>query len=217
MDMGVFASVNGPSYGSDPGVNNAVSVMYVVDHLLNVKPWLNATTACSFPEPWKKENDTKSDVELTQTSVAVNKITDYVGSYGNHLFADVEVYVNSSTLLLNSNHVHGILHPYSEEDVFFYEITYPWEFTAHDNKTQPQNITFIRNKETGAITSLVVTLEVDVTYVKGESLFDIETHSPPTSTLGGMKEVLCNGHDLMNVSSVILFLSLILSFNVNNS
>ena len=215
MNIGVFASVNGPSYGMDPGIHDQVTAMYVVDHLLNLRPWLNVSTACSFPEPWKLENDTNSDHndEPTRTSSPVNYITDYVGSYGNHLFADVKVYTNSSNLLLNSNHIHGILHPYPEEDRFFYEITFPWEFMAHDNKTKPQNITFHRDKDTGEVTSLVVTLEVDVTYVKGESLFDIETRPTHTTTLyvDEMNVVSCNGNDPMIASLVMLFLSLLLA------
>ena len=49
---------------------------------------------------------------------------------------------------------------------------------AHDNKTQPLNVTLKRNVETGKVTSLVATLEVEVTYVKEKSLFDKETQQP---------------------------------------
>ena len=211
MNMGVFISVNGPSFGTNSGIHDQVSAMYVVDHLLGLTPWLNASHACSFPEPWKPENNTESDkdAETSETSLLVNNKTDYVGSYGNHLFADVKVFVNSSTLLLNSNHIHGILHPYSEEDKFFYEITFPWEFMTHDNKTQPLNVTFQRDAETGKVTSLVAALEVDVTYVKGKSLFDIKTRPSHVGT----NAVSCNGHDHVQASLVML-LSLMSIFSL---
>ena len=59
LNIGVYASVNGPGYGSNSGIHNIVSFYYIVDHLLGLEPWLNQTTACTFPKPWKKENDTE--------------------------------------------------------------------------------------------------------------------------------------------------------------
>lgn len=193
MEIGIFTSVNGPGYGDYSGNHIAVSMMYLLDHLLKQEPWLNETTACTFPEPWKN----KTSTEVNTNAAPVRNYTEYEGFYGNHLFADVEVYVNSSELLLNSNHIHGTLHPYTEKDKFFYQITYPWEFTAHDNTTKPINVTFLRDEKTGAVRALTAKLEVDETYVKGESLFDVETNSA-----SGI--MMKNGKNLKDATKIVV-------------
>lgn len=177
MGVGIFASVNGPGYGLLSTFHNALSFSYISDYLLGLEPWLNSTTACTFPKPW--QNGTSTASEVKETPSHVDNFTDYEGSYGNHLFADAEVYSNTSSLYLNSNHIHGILHPSTEQDKFQFEITYPWEFSPHDNNTQRPNITFNRDQTTGMVNALTVQLEVGLKYFKGESLFDVSTKSVP--------------------------------------
>ena len=221
LNIGVYASVNGPGYGSYSGIHNIVSFYYIVDHLLGLEPWLNKTTACTFPKPWKKENDTKpskhiaggltvaQDWLLTEMKPdqmmekdtketrpdpdiidMVPDATEFDGSYNFPLFAEVNVYSNSSNLHLNSNRIHGLLHPTKDKDTFSFEITHPWEFAPHDNITQMINITFLRDEETEIVNGLQVHLEVDVTYtkqiVKTSVLFPDNADQPKKSNSGPM-------------------------------
>ena len=162
--MGLFASVNGPGYGLNPDYHNQVSFYYIADQLLELEPWLNKTTACTFPDPWRDQKT--AETKEKEAPTAANNFTEYSGSYEYPLFPNVEVYANSSNLLFTSNHIHGVLHPSSDKDRFLSEITYPWEFAPHDNITQQGNLTFLRDEGTGAVTALTVQLEVNVTYVK---------------------------------------------------
>ena len=197
LNIGVYASVNGPGYGSNSGIHNIVSFYYIVDHLLGLEPWLNQTTACTFPKPWKMENDTElskhkkgnrfrrfagepivaqdwllpeKDAEEIRTdpniSDMVQDTTKFDGSYNYPLFAEINVYTNSSNLHLNSNHIHGILHPTQDKDTFLFKVTYPWELATYYNTTQLLNITFLRDEKTETVNGLQFHLEVDVTYTK---------------------------------------------------
>ena len=220
LNVGVYASVNGPGYGSYSGIHNIVSFYYIVDHLLGLKPWLNQTTACTFPKPWKKEKDTESSTKHlkvdhfrlgSETPLDSNKATnmdtaeiisdtgildmvpdatEFDGSYKYPLFAEVNVYLNSSNLHLNSNRIHGLLHPTKDKDTFSFEITHPWEFAPHDNITQMMNITFLRDEETEIVNGLQVHLEVDVTYtkqiVKTSVLYPDNADQPKKSNSGPM-------------------------------
>lgn len=52
MDVGIFGSVNGPGIPRSALQHLSVSLDYIADHLLGFEPWLNESTACSFPNPW---------------------------------------------------------------------------------------------------------------------------------------------------------------------
>ena len=204
LNIGVYASVNGPGYGSNSGNHNIVSFYYIVDHLLGLEPWLNQTTACTFPKPWKMENDTepskhkkadrfrrftgaivaqdwllterkpdqlmeKDTEEIRPDQNIIDMVQDaseFDGSYNYPLFAEVNVYSNSSNLHLNSNHIHGLLHPTQDKDTFLFEVTYPWELAIYYNTTQMMNITFLRDEKTKTVNGLQFHLEVDISYTK---------------------------------------------------
>ena len=170
LNMGLFVSVNGPAYETNAPYHNQVSVYYIADQLLDLDPWLNKTTACTFPQPW--DNQTTAETNAKEAPVAIGNFTEYEGSYDFPLFSNIDVYSNYSNLLMNSNHIQGVLHPSSEKDRFLYEITYPWEFAPHDNTTKLTNVTFVRDEVTNAVTALTVQLEVNVTYVRKAAILD---------------------------------------------
>lgn len=57
VDSGIFISVSGP-LGMDANYALSTIAWRGGDLLLGVKPWLNATTACSYPQPWRQVSET---------------------------------------------------------------------------------------------------------------------------------------------------------------
>ena len=169
MDVGIFGSVNGPGISRSASQHLSVSLDYIADHLLGFEPWLNESTACSFPNPWANWTVPQAKPE---TPTKLDNFTDYEGSYGNRMFPDIIISADNATLHFNSNKVHGILHPSSEEDRFLFEITTPWEFATNTSNALPTNVTFVRDAKTGIVNELTLKLEVDLTYTKGVSVLD---------------------------------------------
>ncbi|XP_067661326.1 uncharacterized protein [Haliotis asinina] len=78
-------------------------VYYVVDLLLGLPQWLNSTSACSFPSPWRQKNSNGSNSETdnnrTPTTLPDTEVRmePYIGSYGHRVFGELEVNLNKST------------------------------------------------------------------------------------------------------------------------
>ena len=135
------------------------------DYLLGLDPWLNETTACSYPEPWGKKIELKAgDLE---TPITVSNVAELEGSYKSQIFPDIDISYNSTDLLFTANKIHGILHASSEKDRFLFELHYPLEYSLTDNQAKPLlNVTFSRDAASQSITKLTLKMEVDVDYEK---------------------------------------------------
>ena len=166
---GLFASINGPPIGMDAYLHRIVSFYFMADHLLGLTPWLNETTACSFPEPW--DHVPKIEYPGLEKPVSVANLNEFVGTYTTDLLPDVEVSSNSTTLLLKSNRIRGVLHPSSAKDRFLFEVMYPLEYALVDgNGTNAiTNVTFNRDATSRSVNSMTLQFEVDVTYSKNAS------------------------------------------------
>lgn len=79
-------------------------VYYVVDLLSGLPQWLNSTSACSFPSPWKqalhKSHESGSETDGhkktgTPTDTEI-RMESYIGSYGHRVFGELEVSLNRS-------------------------------------------------------------------------------------------------------------------------
>ncbi|XP_046363171.2 uncharacterized protein LOC124139841 [Haliotis rufescens] len=79
-------------------------VYYVVDLLSGLPQWLNSTSACSFPSPWKqdlhKSNESGSETDGhkktgTPTDTEI-RMESYIGSYGHRVFGELQVSLNRS-------------------------------------------------------------------------------------------------------------------------
>ena len=163
-DLGIFISVNGPKFGDYDDNHRQVTLSFVADHLLGLKPWLNETTACSYPEPWDKVVST--NISLPGRYEVTDK-SELRGLYVSHLFPDIEVSSNATDILMRSNIVRAILHQTSTKDRFVSEVYYPPEYALQFNSTSDHfNITFNRNETTGIINALTLHLEVDLRYAK---------------------------------------------------
>lgn len=149
MDIGIFASVNGPDFWNESSTHLTTVLYYLSDHLLELEPWLNETTACSFPEPWG--NDTESEPKEPEVPITVDNPSEFEGSYSYPLFPNAEVMTNSSQMLMDINRLQGILHPSSDKDRFLWEITAPWELANLMYRDTLYNVTFLRDDITGAV------------------------------------------------------------------
>ena len=167
-DIGMFASVNGPAFKILPDQHLTTLLYYISDHLLGLEPWLNETTACTFPQPWANKTETES--KEPEVPITVENRTDYTGEFSNPLFHGVEVSTNSTTMFIKAKpRLSGILQSSSEKDRFLWRITDPWEvavqYTDNNNETRFINITFLRDEE-GDVKAFKAGFDVDLTFTK---------------------------------------------------
>ena len=83
LQTGVFISQTGPTL-------HDLVTFYLTDLLLGHRPWLNASTVCSFPSPWAPPRgaiDNSYDV----TNQRVTHLDRYVGQYGHRFAGDANV------------------------------------------------------------------------------------------------------------------------------
>ncbi|CAH1778290.1 unnamed protein product [Owenia fusiformis] len=92
---GVFQILNGPgSYNGGTAVR--MIRMYVSDILLGLDPWLNKTTACTFPEPWAPGPPSVNPVLPVYNDTAPRPLVDYEGTYGHLAFGNVTFTLNAT-------------------------------------------------------------------------------------------------------------------------
>ena len=61
VGLGIYSSVTGPD---ESYLGRRAAHMYIADVLLGQVPWLNLTTACTFPEPWTQRRPYRSKYDL---------------------------------------------------------------------------------------------------------------------------------------------------------
>ena len=57
VGLGIFSAITGPD---SKYFGRKAAHLYIADRLLGEEPWLNHTTACSFPEPWTTKSARRS-------------------------------------------------------------------------------------------------------------------------------------------------------------
>ncbi|WAR28024.1 GIGA6-like protein, partial [Mya arenaria] len=83
---GIFISTNGGMFKDYQSKSLTTTMYFLADILLDKEPWLNSSTACSFPLPWKEVNET--DPRLTEIPAFLPDISEYAGIYGNEFQPD---------------------------------------------------------------------------------------------------------------------------------
>ncbi|XP_033751010.1 protein flp-like [Pecten maximus] len=88
MDIGVFITMTGSDHDY---LFRTVLENYLADNALGETPWLNATTMCTFPEPWMRKHVT------THHSIVKNlplhrPVSSYVGTYHNEAYGNLYVH-----------------------------------------------------------------------------------------------------------------------------
>ncbi|KAL3878770.1 hypothetical protein ACJMK2_031101 [Sinanodonta woodiana] len=141
MGIGIFASANGPTVDNLAVDAIRTIFFYISDILLGEEPWLNATTACSFPGKWK--NSTVDSVSNDDLDHPFNVILDrYVGNYGSHVFPDVQITRDENLLKFQCNRILGILHPTNKTNKFKLEVTEPWEIVLINRNANNETTMF---------------------------------------------------------------------------
>ena len=136
---GVFLSTSGPG-GNAGGLLNTVISAYISDKLLGKEPWLNATTACSSPQPWVQKpggNEAKADkaskankagqgpeVPLSAVDLAgLSPSEVYTGNYGHMAFDVIKVYMEGESLFALFGRF-GKLRMEPQEEVGAYSVSF---------------------------------------------------------------------------------------------
>ncbi|CAH1264638.1 LACTBL1 [Branchiostoma lanceolatum] len=93
---GVYTSVNGPY---TPGVASDIHEIIhalVGDILTGKDHWLNATTACTYPEPWWTRPEPNGTVLPEISDNFPRDKRDYEGVYGNHATGNLTISLNAT-------------------------------------------------------------------------------------------------------------------------
>ena len=97
LKKGIYIEESGPQNGSWAIVHIA---QYITDILIGEKPWLNVSTSCSFPEPWRRATY-KRNSDALPSSEPPFPLQHYTGTYVNDAFGRIEVSLNASSIQLH--------------------------------------------------------------------------------------------------------------------
>ncbi|XP_067661440.1 uncharacterized protein [Haliotis asinina] len=171
LDFGIFSSANGPG-STDEGVAQNIISFYVSDILMGDQPWLNSSTACTYPSPWgKMPPSTQNNSDVTNTDV--DCLDCYVGKYGQHLLGDVDVRSGpGSSLELHYGRLQGSLNTTDDKTKFKLDLWDPYRFFA-----RPGNATFLvevnfRGLNKGRYSYVDLILPHKMTFTRGISFHD---------------------------------------------
>ncbi len=116
-NIGLFLSTTTGQHNVAP----FIIAMYIKDILLEEEPWLNLTTACTFPKPWVTDAMSHHEELILDRldklwhpmdktlpkHVQPNKFhrhnpkqTQYVGTYGNFIYGNITLYENEQDTLM---------------------------------------------------------------------------------------------------------------------
>ena len=124
INAGLFTAFT----GDDPGFIFRTNLhLYMADLLLGHDPWLDNSTVCSFPEPWKRKTDDSTSKRPSTDIGADKELSKYEGQFSNKAYGRIEIYLNDSAGFLMAKVGFGrfILYPKSKADAFYaqgYEI-----------------------------------------------------------------------------------------------
>ncbi|CAC5410504.1 unnamed protein product [Mytilus coruscus] len=112
-NISVFLNSNGLGVS---GFRNIMlpTMYYIFDTLLELEPWLNDTTACSYPSPWNHIPE-KNSTTRNETQINISETDRFIGNYSNSLYGEASVSVINETLTLQYGRLlHGTLSHHSQ-------------------------------------------------------------------------------------------------------
>lgn len=96
----MYTSMNGPMTEICHTVLGLLH-MYISDVIMQRDQWLTGENACSYPQPWEPPPPGYS--RYPGSALSIDKdiepgrdLDDYVGTYANHLYGELRVWVNAS-------------------------------------------------------------------------------------------------------------------------
>lgn len=120
--IGLYLTVNGPNTKIAFEAMYALKA-YTADLALGLEPWLNETTACTYPQPWAEADiDTSATVANTwNQNYWGRNVADFEGVYSHLGFGNVTITFNVSNGFFTLKHGrlgHGVLHPQERNYTF---------------------------------------------------------------------------------------------------
>jgi hypothetical protein len=144
-NVGVFASMTGSKDNSNSDTIKTI-LNKAADMLLELDPWLNDTTACSFPRPWGRTTPIQHPRDKIVPKPNWNistQIDDYVGLYCNPAFGALKIEQRNSELVVRYGRFGKMkLYPITETVFDLRYIDKLWFVTHSDNNITPIRITF---------------------------------------------------------------------------
>ena len=122
--VAVYISTNGPGVKQRTYMDLIGS--YVMDIALSQEPWLNASTVCSFPEPWENKTETVGPPIINRNLPFSRDPSKYEGTFGHRALGYLCIAFNktNSQLQMRYGRSEFILWP-QERDEFQVEVTGP--------------------------------------------------------------------------------------------
>ena len=125
LNIGIYTGINNQD---SRFTTRQVMHMYIMDLVMGFEPWLNETTACTFPKPWITSQP-KSPSAATEEFDSARPLVDYTGTYGNFAFGNMSVVSENGQLKIHYGKIgRWKLSPLKEKDEFVgdgYDIMWP--------------------------------------------------------------------------------------------
>ncbi|XP_067663680.1 uncharacterized protein [Haliotis asinina] len=206
FDIGIFVSESGPGSTYASFTENLIS-FYISDILLADEPWLNVSTACSYPQPWGTWLSTlQNNSDVTNTDVEC--LDCYIGKYGHRLFGDVDVKKGpGASLELFYGRLRGSLNTTDKEATFKLDLWEPFRFYARPgNATMLVEVIF-HGFNNGKYSFVVFGYPHTMTFTRGISFYNeiIFTTINPEISGQGVEEMS---------SFLLVFASLCAAFSI---
>ncbi|XP_061172983.1 gigasin-6-like isoform X1 [Saccostrea echinata] len=115
LNMGIFTSMTGDD---EHYIFRNLLHNYISDTLLEVTPWLNSTTFCSFPNPWYSSISYDQYVKIEDSVCALRPLSEYVGTYHNDAYGEAHVTMGNGHLVLTYGVASWNLWPKDSHDQF---------------------------------------------------------------------------------------------------
>ncbi|XP_046569203.1 protein flp-like [Haliotis rubra] len=163
-NVGIYAVVNGPQTHTKSLALRAI-MSYAADILLGEDPWLNTSTICSYPAPWKEAFESASPPTVTDTTVVTARpAQDYVGSYYHRGFGEIRVELkeDGEDALRMTFGRFGKLNLYPQSETMFHGRFYGplWFMSDSDDQFQPEIVEFVKNKD-NRISGLIYSIDTE--------------------------------------------------------
>ena len=83
----------------------------MLDLMMGDEPWLNATTGCSFPEPWKTPDPIPDSKYVEAENTTVASPGEYLGNYTSKVFPMLSVEMKDDKLTVSGFYISVRLYP----------------------------------------------------------------------------------------------------------
>lgn len=117
-DLAIFTVMTGndPSYLYRQTLHN-----FIFDLYNRFEPYLNSSSICYYPEPWKNTTNSKSKPKYNEDLQPGRTISEYFGTYHNVAYGNLEIkaHGDSNKLILEYGIQTCWLYPKKKKDEFF--------------------------------------------------------------------------------------------------